>query len=296
MATIAADVRRPRQRASLAYFAIGTVLTVIFVGPLMLAALRSTQPASALITAPSGWSWSDLTLNNYIDLFTQRVSESCCSHSEINFLRFVGNSFITAAGASIFTAILTTLAGYGLGRFRFRGQSLVFGALLIAMMVPFASLLTPIYLEFNALGLIDSLLGLALFYGTFAIPFGVFVMRNTFKAMPRELEEAAAVDGLSELGTLWRVLLPLALPGVATTVIFTFLSSWTEFLGAYTFLTSEEKLTLPIALLHLVQGTHDLNFGYLLAGNVISMIPCIAVYVVLQRYYIEGLASGAVHG
>lgn len=280
------SIRRRRRRGTVTFVIIGIALTFVFFAPLVLSIFRSLQPSTDLVQAPENWDWGALTFSNYIDLFV-----------ELNFFMFVGNSLIAAVGASLFTAVLATLAGFGLGRFRFRGSRLVFGVLLVALMVPFQALLTPIYLQFDAIGLVDNLFGLVLFYGTFSLPFGVFVMMNTFATMPPELEEAAQLDGLTVLGTLWRILRPLALPGIATTIIFTFLNAWVEFLGAFTFITSEEKLTLPVALLYITQGTYgQVNFGYVVAGSVVSMVPCVALYIALQRYYVQGLASGAVRG
>ncbi|BDZ49734.1 ABC transporter permease [Frondihabitans sucicola] len=252
--------------------------------PLALAVFRSVQSASEVVAPPSVKSFQRLSLGNYIDLFTH-----------LPFFTFLLNSLLVSIGGALGTVVLASLAGYGLARFTFRGQGVVFGLLLVALMVPFQALLTPIYLEFNAIGLTDSRLGLVLFYVTFNLPFGVFVMRNTFAAIPKELEEAAYMDGDTILGTLWHVMRPMALPGMATTVLFTFLSCWTEFLGAFSFLTTDDKQTLPVALLNIVQGTYgQVNFGYLIAGSVISLIPCVALYLALQRYYVQGLAAGAV--
>jgi multiple sugar transport system permease protein len=202
-----------------------------------------------------------------------------------------------ACGTALLTAIVATLAGYGFARFRFPGSGIVFALVLATLMVPFQALLTPLFLEMHSLRLTDSLTGLALFYTTFNLPFGVFVMRNTFMQIPWELSEAAAVDGASVLRTLVSVLRPLVVPGIATTVLYAFLFSWTEFVGALTFLTSDTKYTLPVALLNMEYGSvGQVNFGYLEAGAVIAMLPCVLLYVGLQRFYIRGLMSGVVKG
>ena len=174
---------------------------------------------------------------------------------------------------------------------------MVFALVLVTMMIPFQALLTPLFLEMHSLGLTNNLAGLALFYTTFNLPFGVFVMRNTFLQIPWELSEAAAVDGASATRTLLSVLRPLIVPGIATTVLYAFLFSWTEFVGALTFITSNNLYTLPLALLNMEYGSvGQVNFGYLEAGAVIAMIPCVLLYVGLQRFYIRGLVSGVVKG
>jgi multiple sugar transport system permease protein len=158
------------------------------------------------------------------------------------------------------TAVVATMAGYGFARFRFRGSGMVFALVLATLMVPFQALLTPLFLEMHSLGLTNSLFGLALFYTTFNLPFGVFVMRNTFLQIPWELSEQAAVDGASATRTLVSVLRPLA-------------------------------------LLNMEYGSvGQVNFGFLEAGAVIAMIPCVVLYIALQRYYIRGLTSGVVKG
>ena len=258
-------------------------LSLLFVGPLAVAIVRSLQESSQIVQPPNGQSLVGLSLQNYIAIFTK-----------LPFFQFLANSLIVSLGGAIGNAVIATLAGYGLARFKFRGSGVAFAVILVALMVPFQALLTPIYLEFNVFGLIDNRLGLIIFYVTFNLPFGVFVMRNTFAAIPKELEEAAYVDGDSVMGTLFHILRPMALPGIATVMIFTFLACWTEFLGAFTFLTSEDKQTLPVALLALSQGAYGaVNFGYLIAGSVVSMVPCVILYIALQRFYVQGLAAGS---
>ncbi len=288
MTASTAATRVPRQRhfrlaGSGVFIAVGCVLSAIFVGPLVLAVLRSFQNEGEIVQPPNAHSFEGAGLKSYVDIFTK-----------LPFRTFLANSLLVSLGSAVGTAVIATLAGYGLSRFPFRGRGFVFGLILIALMVPFQALLTPIYLEFNALGLTDSRLGLVIFYVTFNLPFGTFVMRNTFAAIPPELEEAAYVDGDSVMGTLVHVLRPLVLPGMATVMIFTFVACWNEFIGAFLFLTSQNKETLPIGLLNLVQGGFGaIQFGDVIAGSVVSGIPCVILYVALQRYYVQGLLSGS---
>jgi multiple sugar transport system permease protein len=164
-------------------------------------------------------------------------------------------------------------------------------------MVPFQAILTPLFLQLNAMRLTDSLLGLVLFYATVNLPFGVFVMRTAFAAVPDALEEAARIDGAGTTRTLTAVLRPLIVPGMATTALYAFLAAWTEFLGALTFLTKQDLYTLPVSLVNLQLGAYgQVNYGFLSAGAVIAMIPCVILFVALQRYYVAGLAAGAVKG
>jgi multiple sugar transport system permease protein len=275
-----------RRRAGLAtYLTLGTVASIVFVLPLAWAVFRSLLPSTLVTSAPSTADVHHLTFANYSGLI----------HGGI--LHPALNSLLVAVMTAAATAVVATMAGYGFARFRFRGSGVVFALVLATLMVPFQALLTPLFLEMHTLGLTNNLIGLALFYTTFNLPFGVFVMRNTFLQIPWELSEQAAVDGASATRTLVSVLRPLVVPGIATTVLYAFLFSWTEFVGALTFLTSNDLYTLPLALLNMEYGSvGQVNFGYLEAGAVIAMIPCVVLYVALQRYYIRGLTSGVVKG
>ena len=207
------------------------------------------------------------------------------------------NSLGAGIGTAVLTTVVSALAGYGLAKFRFRGSGIVFSAILLALMIPFQAVLTPLFIELSYLHLTNSLLGLVLIYTTFSLPFGVFVMNNTFQQIPRELMESAEVDGAGIFNTLIRILRPLIIPGLATTAIYAFLYSWTEFLQALTFLETDNKLTLPVKLFNIDTSTYGaINYGYLSSGIVIAMVPCIVLYLSLQRYYVQGLMSGAVKG
>jgi multiple sugar transport system permease protein len=271
----------------LAYATAGILLSLVFVLPLAWALIQSFEPGADIAAVPSANDFGHLTLANYTGLF---------GHGN-NIGHYVLNSFEVALGTAVVTAFVALLAGYGFGRFRFRGQGIVFGVILVTLMIPFQAILTPLFLELNQVHLTNSLVGLALFYVTFNLPFGVFIMRNTFLAIPSELEDAAFVDGAGHWIMVVKVLRPLVLPGVATTVLYAFLFSWTEFLGSLTFITSQKSFTLPVELFNLEVGTYgQVNLGYLVAGAVIAMIPCVVLYVSLQRYYVQGLMSGSLKG
>ena len=296
MASVAVRTGQARKKSrsrisasTLIYVSTGAVLSVLFLLPLAWAVLRSFEPSSAIMQAPNARDFSHLTTANYSGLIT----------GSIHILRYVWNSLLVAGGTAVLTAVLATLAGYGLGRtrFRFRGSNAVFALILVTLMVPFQAVVTPLFLELSFLHLLNSRIGLVLFYSTFNLPFGVFVMRNSFSMVPNELEEAAYCDGATVPRTLRSVLLPVVVPGVATTMLYAFLFAWTEFLGALTFITDINKLTLPVALLNVETGTFgQVNFGFLISGAVIAMVPCAVLYVALQRFYVTGITAGGVKG
>ncbi len=284
------DRGRParRGRAAFAWYLVaGAAISAVFVVPLAWEVFRSLQPESAVTAPPSTATFGHLTFANYRTLLS----------GQDDIIRNVVNSLIVGVLTAVLTSLVALLAGYGFALFRFRGSGLVFGLVLVAFMIPFQAVLTPLFLELHFLHLLNSLIGLALFYTTFNLPIGVYVMRNSFLQVPRELVDAARVDGASVIRTLVSVFRPLVMPGIATTALFAFLFSWTEFLGALSFLTNDSLYTLPVALSNVETGTYGaVNYGLLLSGAVIAMIPCIIVYVALQRFYVRGLVSGALKG
>ena len=278
---------RPESRVKVGLYLLAAVLSLlVFVVPLLWALLRSLQPAATITAAPNLSTFFKLTLDNFRNL-----------SSIATIPQAILNSILVSVGTAVLTMLLATAAGYGFGRFTFRGSGVAFGLILVTLMIPFQAILTPLFLEMNAMHLTDSRLGLVLFYSTVNLPFGVFVMRTAFASVPNELEDAANVDGAGTIRTLVSVLRPLVVPGMATTALYAFLASWTEFLGALTFLTRQELYTLPVALLNLQQGAYgSIDYGLLAAGSIIAMIPCVVLFVTLQRYYVAGLSAGAVKG
>jgi multiple sugar transport system permease protein len=283
----AAPSRRGHDHIKIILYVVAAVLSVVvFVVPLLWALMRSLQPNDTIIAAPTMSTFFDLTLANFRGIA-----------GEGHIPRAVLNSVLVAAGTAVLTTLLATAAGYGFGRFSFRGTKVAFGLVIVTLMVPFQAILTPLFLELNAMRLTDSLLGLVLFYSTVNLPFGVFVMRTAFAAVPDALEDAALIDGAGAIRTLTSVLRPLIVPGMATTALYAFLAAWTEFLGALTFLTRQDLYTLPVSLVNLQQGAYgQIDYGFLAAGAVIAMIPCVLLFVSLQRFYVAGLAAGAVKG
>jgi multiple sugar transport system permease protein len=278
---------RPEVRVKRTLYLLAGVLSLlVFVVPLLWALMRALQPNEVITAPPDASTFFDLTVDNF---------RALTSFGTIG--QAVVNSLVVSLGAATLTALIATAAGYGFASFRFHGATLAFALVIVTMMVPFQAIITPLFMELNAMRLTNNLLGLILFYTTVNLPFGVFVMRTAFAAVPHELAEAANVDGVGTVRTVTQVLRPLIVPGMATTALYAFLASWTEFLGALTFLTDQDLYTLPVALLNLQQGAYgEINYGFLAAGSVIAMVPCVILFVALQRFYVAGLSSGAVKG
>jgi len=210
---------------------------------------------------------------------------------------YLVNTAIVAVVAVVVTVLTTTLGGYAMARLPFPGRNVLFLATLAILMVPYSTILVPLYIILGWIGLQNSLVGLGLVIAVFQLPFGLFMMRNSFEALPVELEEAALIDGCTVGGALRRVLLRGALPGAVTVALFSFLTSWNEFFAPLILLTDGAKFTLPVALFNLSVGNlGSVDYGALQAGVVTSAVPCVAVFFLLQRYYIRGFTSGALKG
>jgi len=197
---------------------------------------------------------------------------------------------VTATAVSVFVGIL---AAYSLSHFRYRGRQLLSQLILYVYLFPGAVLFIPLLVVINTLGLTDTLLSLIVTYPVFGMPFATWVLTGYFATIPRELEEAARIDGCSRLGALARVILPVALPGIISATIYCFLLSWNELLYAFTFISSNAKKTLPMWLSERVLGDVFM-WGELMAGAILMLVPILVIYTLGQKYLVRGLTAGAV--
>jgi len=197
----------------------------------------------------------------------------------------------------LITVVVSTLAGYAFARFRFWGRDALFLLTLSILMVPSASLLIPLYVMLTKLGLSNTLLSVALVVAVFQLPFATYMMRISFEAIPRELEESALIDGCGSFAVLWRIMTPSVRPGLITVGLFAFLAAWNEFFAPLIMLTDPSKQTLPVAVANLRQQTMGtIDYGVTESGVVVMAIPCVILFLLLQRYYVRGFMSGAVKG
>jgi len=253
--------------------------------PMALSFLASIKTAADASAVPPRYLPQALSFENY----------SKVVNFQAGLATYVGNSALVALMTIAGCVVLAAPAGYGLARFAMRGKEVAFLGLLAPIMIPYQALLTPLYLDFAKFGLVNSHLGLAIVHTILQLPFSVFLMRNSFESIPREIEEAAMIDGCSAWRRFTRIFLPLAVPAIVTVALFAFINSWNEFLAALIFMNRETSFTVPILLVSVRIGNHGaVDWGALQASVIISIIPCLAVYLALQRYYVSGLLSGAV--
>jgi multiple sugar transport system permease protein len=265
--------------------AIAVFISALMLAPVVLSFFASIKSKADASATPPTYLPHSFSLENYHNILDYQAG----------LWTYVGNSLLVAALAIVLVVALAVPAGYGLARFRFRGKEVLFLVLLLPLMIPYQSPLIPIYMMFAKIGLANTHIGLAIIHAILQIPFSVYLMRNSFEGVPKELEEAAVVDGGTSFQLFTRVALPLVLPGVVTIALFAFITSWNEFLAALIVMNKETLFTVPVMLVGVRTGhLGAVDWGSLQAGIIVSIIPCVLIYVFLQKYYVSGLLSGAV--
>jgi multiple sugar transport system permease protein len=285
-AGVVATRARARGRSGYLLGAVCVVICAVMLAPLVMSVLASVKPTAEAAASPPTYLPHSLSLDSYQRLWTYQQG----------LPTYLFNSLGTALLAIAFTLLLTVPAAYALARFRIPGKEVIFVVLLLALIVPYQALLTPMFLMFARVGLTSTRVGLAILHTAIQLPFSLYVLRNSLSAVPRELEEAAIVDGASSWQVLLRILVPATVPAIVTVALFAFIMSWNEFLGALVLMSRGSSFTLPLILAAARTETSlgGTDWGMLQAGVTISIIPCVLVYLLLQRYYVSGLMSGAV--
>jgi multiple sugar transport system permease protein len=212
-----------------------------------------------------------------------------------DFPRYFLNSIIVSVSTAIIVTVVASFAGYALSRFRFSGKALVSLVLLLTQTFPLVMVIPPIYRIMGQLGLTDNLYGLIIIYTAFNIAFATFLMQSFLDGVPKDLEEAAMIDGCTRLDALRRVILPLTLPGMGATVAFVFTAAWSELLFGLMLINSESQKTFSVGLLTFV-GKFAVDWGQMMAASVLALIPVCLFFLFLQRYLVTGLTAGAVKG
>lgn len=215
--------------------------------------------------------------------------------SKVNIPARFLNSLIVASVSTVIGVAIYAMAAYVLARKRFRGRGLIFTIFISSMLIPGNALLQPIFLIMNRLGLYDTKLGLILVYIGFGMPISLFLLRSTFLGCPKELEEAAAIEGAGFFRTFWSIMLPLAKPALSSSAILMFLGNWNELIFALLLTSSEKNRTLPLTM-KFFTTTFGFDYSAMLAALVLCMIPTIVVYLILQRQIMESMIAGAVKG
>jgi ABC-type glycerol-3-phosphate transport system permease component len=224
---------------------------------------------------------SGFTLANYRRIFAS------------GFVLFTFNSVTICAVATAVSTFVSVCAAYVFSRFRFKGRSVLFGAVLLGQMFPWIMLVNPLFVAYAKLGLINSYAGMIFCYTAFTIPFSVYMLTGYLATVPRSLDEAATMDGATRFQIVWRIVFPIMLPGIVATATYAFLLCWTEYLFALAFLTRTEMKTLPLGLYQFF-GDDRVDWGAVMAASAIATLPTLILFLPLQSRLTGGLAAGAV--
>ena len=260
-----------------------TVGLIIMIGPFVWMVLDSVKGQAELAQLPPTWLPVAPTLNNYSRLFT-----------ELNFPQYFLNSVILAVSVTVLNLLFCSMLGYALAKLKFVGKNALFILVLVTLMVPSTVTLVPLFVLMSKLQLVNTLTAVILPEAAGAL--GVFLMRQFMLDIPDELLDAARVDGASEFYLYWRIVLPLSGPALATLTILTFLASWNDFIWPLIVLTNDQSYNLPVALATFAVGEHGTDYGILLAGAVVVITPIVIVFILLQRYFTQGIAMTGLKG
>lgn len=264
------------------------VVTALTIMPILWVIKMALTPAQAFRGAELSPIPSDPSLDNFMTV----VSSSAADGTWL-FGRQLLNSVVVSVLTTIFGISVACTAAYAFSRFRFAGRRAGLFMFLVSQMFPGVMMMIPLYVIMESLHLLDTMAGLILVYSTTSIPFSVWMLKGYFDTIPKDLEEAAIIDGASPARAFWTVVLPLSLPAVAITALFSFMTAWNEFILAFTFLSKETSFTLPVIIRNYV-GEHTVQWGLFAASSLIVSAPVVALFFALQRYLVSGLTAGAV--
>jgi len=257
--------------------------SVIFIGPfLWLFSTSIKSPSENIFSYPPKLIPEHINLNNFVDVW-----------NAVPLGNYFVNSIIIAIISVILNLVFSSLAAYPLARLDFKAKNFIFYLILSTMMIPFQVIMIPVFIICMKLNITNSYIGVIL--PTCVSAFGIFLMRQAFLEIPKELEESALIDGCSILDIWWRIMLPLVKPALATLAIFSFVGSWSDFLWPLIILKDPLKYTLPVGIAYLA-GTFSANWRLIAAGSLISIIPIVIIFLFLQKFFIGGITEGAVKG
>ncbi|OMF18498.1 ABC transporter permease [Paenibacillus sp. FSL H7-0331] len=263
-------------------YLIMVVASLIVLVPTLWMVSTALKPNDEVMVTPPQWIPDAPTWESFVRIW-----------EDYPFATYFANSVYIVLAATIISLVFSAMAGYGASRFRFKGKSTFLTFLLVTQMFPSIMLLIPFYKVLKTLGLIDTHLGLILVYISFTIPFCTWMMMGFFQGIPKELDEAATIDGCGRIRTFVQIILPLSLPGIAATAIYSFLQGWNEYMFALILTTSEDMKTLPVGIGQL-NGFYKIVWNDMMAASFVSSLPLVILFLFLQKYFISSLTAGAV--
>jgi N,N'-diacetylchitobiose transport system permease protein len=283
--------RASRKTKRFALNGIGVIVALVTLFPILWMISSAFKPSSELFSLTPHPVPLHPTLGNFSEVMSGKAGGL-----GISFWEFARNSLLVTIVTVVLASVVSLLAAVAVARFKFRFRASFLIMLLIVQMLPAQALVIPLFIDFRGLGLLDSLVGLILIYSAQALPLSIWLLRNFVAAVPRDLEEAAAIDGAGPVRVFWRILFPLVAPGLVATSIFAFITAWNEFIFALTFLgTDQGKYTLPIYVQYFF-GRGSADWGGIMAASTLYTIPVVVFFLFVQRRMVGGLVAGAVKG
>lgn len=280
------SLRRERRWALIGAYIALAVFVIFFITPpfhMLMTSLKSSSEIADLSANP--WIVSAPTLSNYWELLT-----------EGNYLIHFRNSLIVTISVVAITMVVSTIAAFALARMRFWGSAALATGVFLTYLVPETLLFIPLFQILGSIGLYNNLFSMILIYPTLTVPFCTWIMIGYFSSIPRELDEAAVIDGASHFQMLWKIFIPVALPGILAAMIFAFTVSWAQFLYPMAFLVSSENMVLTVGIVSDLIRADTFAWGKIMAGALMAAAPPLLVYAFLMDYYIAGLTAGATKG
>ena len=284
------SLRRPL--LTLGVYGLLTIGLMVALIPIAWTVLTSLKPGRQTFALPPVFLFMP-TVESYLALFGRRADLGYRA-VDVNFWFYMKNSLVAAVGSTLLTLVLSSLAAYGLSRFYFRGKRLITFAIVSTRMLPPIGAVVPLFLVMHEVNLLDTHIGLILVYTAFNIPLAVWMLRGFMDELPRELDEAALIDGCSRFGVAARIVMPLIAPGLGATAVFSFLLCWNDFAIAFV-LTSRAATTLPVIVLSFI-AAEGVMWGQMAAAVTCAMLPAVVLLVLAQRHMVKGLTMGAVKG
>lgn len=281
---MSASIRKLSKAEKIIAYAVLTFFTLFSIYPILVVFSISIRPGDRLLSKSLAIIPEDFTFQTYLKLFIDQP-----------FLRWMMNSLVVSILVTIFAVALAASAGYAFSRFKFKGRDTSMIGLITTQMFPVTMLLLPLFIMLIKIGAYDSYIGLIIAYSATALPFTVWQMKGYYDTIPISLEEAATIDGASQFKIFYKVILPLALPALAITSLFSFMTAWSEYLVAAVLIQDQDLFTLPMGL-KLFSSNMEVAWGLYSAGAIVVSIPVVILFISLSRWLISGLTLGSVKG
>lgn len=260
------------------------IVTIIVLFPIVWMVSTSLKTRPETFNTPPTWVPLKITFKAYLEMWQIK-----------NFAKYFINTIIVSISATILSLFFSIPASYSFARFKLKGAQVMLTFILITQMLPLIILVTPYFILMKYLGLLNTHIALILAYASFSLPFSIWMLRGFFLSIPKEIDEAAMVDGCSRLNAVIKVVIPLAIPGISATALFTFLLAWNHYLFALTLALNKDMYTISVGL-GTMMGEFRIAWNQLMAAGLIATIPTIILYIFLEKYFVQGLTGGAVKG